>query len=239
MKTLTKMTAAAGALVVASSFLGSSAAWAGLCGPGSVAQYTSPTFSCTVGPLTFSHFTVASTTGGLGSVVFNGSTAFNPDTVTYDGRTEYGFSLAYSAAAAGNSSLGIGTADVALTYDVSGPRGSIIDAYMAFSGSVLPLPGQTAPVIASSTLSETLTSTGVPPLVLTMSLASPGATGTTFAGQSGFSAIKDQNDTAFVGESESSILVDAFSVTVPEPGTFALFGFALLGGTFWLRRRRA
>jgi hypothetical protein len=225
-RTVRKLTAAAGlgaSLLIGSSFV--SSAWAGPCAAGSVAQYTTPGFSCTVGPLTFSNFVVVATMAGNGIVDDSAWNAFNPDTLVVGGHTEYGFSLGYSAFA-----TGIGVADISVKYDVSSSPGSMVDAYMAFTG------GASGP-LGFSDMSETL-SNGT-----TMTLIGPGATSTTFAAIDILQAIKDQTNTAFGAPGTStafaSVLVDGFSVTgVPEPGTIALFGAGLLAGGLFLRRRR-
>ncbi|HUN75627.1 MAG TPA: PEP-CTERM sorting domain-containing protein [Steroidobacteraceae bacterium] len=232
MKTVGKLTATAGAsvaILAASSLLGASSAWAAPCAAGSVSEYTATGFSCTVGPLTFSHFSIAVSTSGTGFVTDNAVNAFQPLT-SIPG--EYGFSLAYAAGAGGAGS----TADVQLSYEVTSAPGAMVDAYMELTG------GTSGTGFATETLGETL-STGSS-TVGTMSLGGPGVTTTTFAPEYTIFATKDQDDTVFTGATTaamSSQLEDAFSVTgggVPEPGTIALFGAALLGGSIWLRRRR-
>jgi len=232
MKTVGKLTATAGAsvaILAASSLLGASSAWAAPCAAGSVSEYTTPGFSCTVGPLTFSDFAVALTTSGSGVVTDNAMNAFRPLT-SIPG--EYGFSLSYSSGAMGAGS----SADVQVSYTVTSSPGAMTDAYMEFTGGVI---GSGA--LAGMT--ETLTNGSS--TVATMTLGSGGATSATFGPQYTLFATKDQSDIVFTGASTvsmSSQLEDAFSVTgggVPEPGTIALFGAALLGGSIWLRRRKS
>jgi|SRR5579862_2904069 len=223
-RTFKKLTAAAGigaSLLVGSSFV--SSAWAAPCAAGSVATYTAPGFSCTVGPLTFSNFNVIVTTSGPPAIVnFSATNAFNPDILTVGGHTEYGFDLGYLAAASG-----VGFADIGVKYDVSAAPGTMNDAYMAYTGTAIGGGSFTA-------LTESF-SNGQ-----SMSLVGQGAKSITFAPIGSLQAIKDQSNVALDGVAVSSLLVDGFSVPtgVPEPGTIALFGAGLLGGAFFLRRRK-
>jgi PEP-CTERM motif len=221
MKTM-KLTAAAGTILVASSILGSSAAWAGACSAGSVTSYEAPGFSCSVGPLTFNSFSFTPSASLDASVSL---TSVAPWIGTWDGHQEYGFILSYVAAAG----PGPGLADVAITYNVTDATGSMTDAYMNLNG--------VATGGAEAFLSELLNPNGATLTIDTV----PGEAGVTFAPISSLSAEKDQTDDSLAGGTVvTSQLVDAFSVgtSVPEPGVLALFGAALFGGTFWLRRRR-
>ena len=222
MKTFAKLTATAGAgaaILVASSFLSSSVALAAPCAAGSVATYTTPGFSCSVGALTFSDFTVVTSAAGGAFVDVSSPNAFNPVSFSYNGHQEYGFELSYGAGA-----LGAGLADVNVNYHVSSAPGAMVDAYMSLAGS--------ASGLASVILDETLSNGGV------LHLGAAGVDWITFPGVDSLFAVKDQSDIAIDGVAVSSSLIDAFSITTPEPGTMALFGAALFGSTLWLRRRR-
>jgi hypothetical protein len=188
------------------------------------------TFSCSIGPLTFSHFTVTPTVVGTALLDYSSSTAFTPlAPFAYGGHTEYGFALSYTALAAT-----VGSADLSLTYDVTSSPGSMVDAYASLTGSA---DGSAAFISLSETLSNGVTLNIGPNQ--TGGIAYDAFDPSQVA--SSIHAVKDDGNTALDGVATSSVLEDTFSVGggVPEPGTFALFGAALLGGTLWLRRRRS
>lgn len=216
--------AAAGTALIAASILGTSAWATPVCVPGPVTNGC----SFTEGGLTFSDFTVTTHSGGLASVT---DVDFTPVTFTYNGHTEYGFELSYAAFAAV-----AGVADVTVSYDVTaGPGTSIVDAYMGFVGNTLT--GKKGGY-ALAALDEQLTygSGGG----TTMDLTAPGIDWTAIdPAQTSVYAVKDQEDIALgAAISYTSALTDAFSTQVPEPGTFALFGAALLGLGFAGSRMR-
>lgn len=81
---------AVGLLLMASPLLVTAPAWAGPCVTASVATYEANGFSCSVGPVTFSHIVVTTPTSGSGSVALGD---FSP----FTSGTENGLSLSYSA----------------------------------------------------------------------------------------------------------------------------------------------
>ncbi|MGA8759538.1 MAG: PEP-CTERM sorting domain-containing protein [Stellaceae bacterium] len=206
---------AVGLLLAASPLLVTAPAWAGPCVTASVATYEASGFSCSVGPVTFSNIVVTTPISGSGTVALGEFSAFTSG-------PENGLSLSYSA---NTGTTANSAADVAWTYNVSGP--GIDDAFASFTG--------TTTGTGAASLSETL-SNGA-----TLSLTGPGSTTTTFPSIDELSVLKDQNDfSGPAGSAETSLLQNGFSDTaVPEPGTLALLGTACLGlGWFGRRRKR-
>jgi len=195
--------------------LGGSSALAAACSIAPVSTYTATGFSCSVGPVTFSNFSVTPSTTGSGAVALS---TFSP--FTFDGT--YGLNLSYSS----STGFSGGTSDVAWTYNVSGAP-PLDDAYAALAGGV-------SGPSAATHLSEVL-SNG-----MTLSLLGAGTTSVTFAPVSALHVIKDQHDLADSGSAAfSSIVGNGFSV-VPEPSTWAmlLLGFAGLAYAGFRSNRR-
>jgi hypothetical protein len=210
---------AAGTLLGMSPMLGSSSALAAACATASVSAYETAGFSCNVGPVTFSDFSVLTTTSGSGAVVLSD---FSPFTTMVDGVTEFGLHLSYASETGATPGS---VADLAWTYNVSGVP-SLTDAFATFAG--------TTTGTGTADLSEVL-SNGV-----SLTLHAPGSTTATFSPIGSLGVIKDQNDFAgSAGSADSSILGNAFSVmAVPEPSTWAMMalGFAGLGFAGFIRR---
>lgn len=188
--------------------MGASSALAAPCVIASVASYEAlGAGGCSVGSVTFSNISVSPLTTGSGTVTLGNFTPF-----TSGG--EFGLSLNYSAI---TGAMPGSQADVAWTYNVSGTP-SLVDAFAAFAGTVTGT--------GTQDLSEVL-SNGT-----TLSLSSAGSTTATFAPIASLSVIKDQENFAgTAGSADSSVLQNAFSVTISEPATWAmmLVGFAGLG----------
>jgi hypothetical protein len=204
--------AAAGTLLGMSPLLGASTALAAACATAPVGVFETAGFSCNVGPVTFSDFSVLSTTNGSGVVVLSD---FSPFTTVVDGVREFGLNLSF---ASDTGTTPGSLADVALTFNVSGAP-SLTDAFAVFAG--------TTTSTGTDNLSEVL-SNGV-----SLTLNAPGATSAMFSAIGSLSVVKDQSDFAgSAGSADSSILGNAFSVTaVPEPSTWAMMlaGFVGLG----------
>jgi hypothetical protein len=174
---------------------------------------------CTVDGLTFSNMNIRITTGGGGTVILGD---FTPFSQIINGVLESGLTLNYTALAP----VANATADIAWTYDVSGPP-AIVDAYLALTGNTTGS-GQ-------AQVSETLSNTVV------LSLPAPGTTTATFAPIISLFVSKDQID--FVGPtagtSSTSILTNAFSaVPAPLAGAGLPGLFVACGGLIALARRR-
>ena len=195
-----------------------SPAWAAACVQAPVSVYTgggTGSFSCNVGPVTFSNIFVTTTTSNGGQVTL---TDFIP--VIFG--NEFGLSLGFSALA----NLPGATADIKWEYNVSGVP-AINDAFLLFAGNT---EGS-----GRATISETL-SNGV-----VLSLNQPGSTFAVFDPVSALHVLKDQID--FVGTTAgfatTSGMANLFSIV---PGPLAGAGLpglvAACGGLIALARRR-
>lgn len=202
------------------SLLGSPAS-ASTCLPGAFGtDYTFAT-SCTLGPLTFSNFSLAATLNGVATTL-----SFNLTPI--DTGSEFGFLLGYGA----NVSNPGDTIDVQWNYVISAASAIINDAQLSLS-TFLVGDGQ-ANVI------EQLFN-GQFQNFATLTLNGAGSTGKTFDPVSFILATKDQATGVPVHASDgsradTSFLGNTFSV-VPLPGALPLFagGLGLLG---YLGRRR-
>jgi hypothetical protein len=201
-----------------SPILGASSALAAVCSTASVSVYEAASFSCNVGPVTFSDITVVPTASGSGVVTLS---EFSPFTTVVDGVTEFGLELFYSS---DTGTTPGSTADVGWSYNVSGVP-NLTDAFATFAGTVTGT--------GADDLSEVL-SNGA-----SLSLSAPGSTSATFSPIGALSVIKDQSDFAgAAGSADSSILGNAFSVAaVPEPSTWAMMALGFVGLGFMGQRR--
>jgi hypothetical protein len=185
------------------------------CGTAPVSTYTATGYSCSVdsGAIVFSNIAVTPTTSNGGVVTLG-------DFIPFNSGNEWGLTLTYAA----NTGTSSSQADVAWTYNVSSAP-PMVDAYMAFTGSVTGT--------GSIALTETL-SNGT-----TLTLTNAGSTTADFSPVSNLFVIKDQNDfSGSNGSAESSILSDGFSLaTTPIPGTLPLLAGGLIG-LFAIRKRR-
>ena len=137
--------------------------------------------------LTFTNITIGATATGTGTVGLGSLTTFT------NLAGEYGLQLAYTSNTGTNPNS---SADVSLTYDVSGSN--IDDALASFTGS------GTGTGTASLTEVLTLGAGGT----VDISLSGQGSTIVTFAPQSTLTALKDQDDFAgSSGSASSSVLV--------------------------------
>ncbi len=197
--------------------LSSGAASAATCSAGSVSEYTSAGFSCSVGNVLFSNIAVNALRTGSGSVTLGNFTPFSIG-------DEFGLSLNFSAFTGTTG----GTTDVAWTYNVSALPGFLLsDVFVSLSGVTS---GD-----AAITVNETL-SNGV-----SISLLGPGSATRVFTPIGALGVIKDQFNFAAPGSfAQTSVLQNGFSVTaVPGPIAGAgLPALMALGGFVWARRRK-
>lgn len=221
---------AAGAVLaaIASPALASTACVDGNVGVG---NYTA-TGSCTVGPLTFSHFSTASV---------NNATLNNPSVTVFNENGEFGLTLNFTT---GNN---MQNSDVKWSFDVDGtaPGTKVSDVFVNVNGSGF-FGGQVA-------LSENLVDNGTHlPITLLNTANNKTSTSINLIGDGSLTGLfllqpptlsalvsKDQANFANGGIAFSSDLTDAFSV-VPLPAALPLFaaGFAGLAGFAALRRRK-
>jgi len=206
-------TAATAALIPAALPAPASAATA--CVAGSTSSYVAlGSGGCTVGPLTFYDFSVAT----LGNATLNSPNV----TVSTSIPGEFGLSLNFSTIIPSENT------DVNWGFDVSGA--SITDAYVSVTGG-----GSNGGLVS---LSEGLQNSGGSTFE-TINLSGTGSISTTviFSSEPTVIVSKDQTDFANGGTASSSVLTDDFSVATPIPGTLALFASGLVG-LFGLRRKR-
>jgi hypothetical protein len=200
-------------------------AWASACVPGTVGDYTTAGFSCSVGPVTFSNIAVTVTTVGTGSVAFPSPSPPNFAFTIFNNGTDFGLNLNYSASAPNPGDR----ADISWTYNVTSTS-PLSDALAALSG--------TATGTGTIALSETFI-----PNVGNIQIGPNQIGGSQIISLSpqltSLSILKDQADHANVGTAQTSIMTNAFSV-VPAPVVGAgLPGLAAAcGGLIGLARRR-
>jgi hypothetical protein len=190
------------------------------CVAGSIADYANlGSTGCTVGVLTFSNILIVPT----GNVTL-GNMAVNP--FNQDG--EMGLSLSFSASADITKS-----ADITWQMDVTGP--GISDAFAFLQGSVTD-GGQ-------AKLQETIFDSSLTTQLGQINLVLPNPSSQTvfFPPQPGVFVAKDQHDFITsdpLGSSETSLIINAFSVPGPIAGAGLPGLMAALSGLIGLARRR-
>jgi hypothetical protein len=191
------------------------------CVAGSITDYANlGSTGCTVGVLTFSNVLIVPT----GNVTL-GNMAVNP--FNQDG--EMGLSLSFSASANTTQS-----ADITWQMDVTGP--GISDAFAFLQGSVTD-GGQAKLQDTIFTISSPLTQLGQ----INLALPNPSSQTIFFPAQPGVFVAKDQHDFISsnpLGSSETSLLINAFSVPGPVVGAGLPGLVAACGGLIGLARRR-
>ena len=203
------------AAVITMPFMGLPA-WGAPCVTAAVSTYTAPSFSCSVGDITFSNIVVTATSVGNASVTLNNITPFVIG-------NEFGLQLNFLEIA--GPSPPAGASDIAWSYNIVSEV-PIIDAFLQLAGNTF----GTGLIAVDEELSN-----GV-----RLSLNGPGTTTATFAPISALHVIKDKVDISGLnGLATTSILVNAFSL-VPSPIVGAgLPGLvAACGGLLALARRR-
>jgi hypothetical protein len=174
-----------------------------------------------VGSLEFSNFGYTQTTAApppASGVTVNAFTLVGPPA-----QTGLQFVGAFNAAAGT-------TQDWAITYQVTALKGTISDAYLAFTGGVFAGTG-------AISVSESITTlTGAPLATMEASIPGVNVTTSTFAPQTAILVTKDISVIGGSNGATVSVIDQGFSGQgVPEPASIALLGIGI-SGLFALRR---
>ena len=198
-----------------------SAVWASACGNATLAAYDAPGFSCTIGPLLFSSFSYSSSASGGGFAPPDSGINVLP--VTLAGESGLQFSGGFLASS--NQ-----TADGVIGYSVTCQGCNLTDWLLSMVAGATGTGSASAVEVASNGQSL-LTFVGGGTNILSDSGA--------FTGGSTAVVTKDIGVSGGTsGAAHLSVVDNLWSTSaVPEPGTLALFGSAIIGIGAILRRK--